>query len=345
MNIDIELPFPPDQVEAFLARPTPGAVESLRRLQGDVVIIGAGGKIGPNLCLMTANALRMAGSSCRVKAVSRFSDPEARELLESAGVETIVCDLLDRKAVERLPDAPNVIFLAGMKFGTADSTELTWAMNTLAPSFIAEHYRGSRIVAFSTGCVYSFSSIFGGGSKEGDPTQPVGDYANSCLGREQIFSYYSKKNRTPVALFRLNYSIDLRYGVLVDIAMKVLKGEAIDVTTGNVNVLWQGDVCARALQCLEIADFPAVPINITGPETVSIRSVAIRFGELFGIAPIITGEEHELGWLNNASKSFALFGYPTVSLDQMVEWCAAWIQSGGPTLDKPTQYQVRSGVF
>ena len=345
MKTDVQLPCPPERIDAFLAQPTQGAVESLRRLPGDLVIIGAGGKMGPTLCLMATEALRKAGSSCRVKAVSRFSNAKARQILESAGVETIVCDLTDRKAVGRLPDAPNVIFLAGMKFGTADATELTWAMNTLVPGFVAEQYRGSRIVAFSTGCVYSFSSIFSGGSSEQDSTQPVGDYANSCVGRERIFSYYSRMNGTPVSLFRLNYAIDFRYGVLVDVARKVASGEPVDITTGNVNVIWQGDACARALQCLEIADVPAVPINITGPETVSIRSLAQRFGEIFGVTPVITGKEQEHLWLSNASESFGLFGYPTVSLDQMVEWCAAWIKSGGETLKKSTQFEVRNGVF
>ncbi|MEI6338243.1 MAG: NAD(P)-dependent oxidoreductase [Verrucomicrobiota bacterium] len=345
MYMDLELPCRPDGIDAFLAQPTPGAVESLRRLHGDMIIIGAGGKMGPTLCLMASEALRKAGSSSRVKAVSRFSNAKVRQALEAAGVETIVCDLTDRKAVASLPEAPNVIFLAGMKFGTADATEMTWVMNTVVPSYVGERYRGSRIVVFSTGCVYSFSSVFGGGSTENDPTQPMGDYANSCVGRERVFSYYSKQYGTPVTLFRLNYSIDFRYGVLLDVAMKVASNEPVDVTTGSVNVIWQGDACARALQCLEIADAPAVPINITGPETISIRSLALRFGELFGTTPLITGKEHEHLWLSNASKSFGLFGYPTVSLDQMVKWCAAWVQSGGEIFEKPTQFEVRSGVF
>ena len=345
MNLGLTLPCAPEQVDAFLARPTQGAIETLRRFPGDVVVIGAGGKMGPTLCLMAAAILREIGLPHRVKAVSRFSNAETRQLLESAGVETIGCDLLDRNAVGGLPDAPNVLFLAGQKFGTTDSPELTWAMNTLVPSYVAERYAGSRIVVFSTGCVYSFASVSGGGSREGDPTQPVGDYANSCLGRERIFSFYSKKNKTPVALYRLNYAIDFRYGVLVDVATKVAAGQVVDVTTGHVNVIWQGDACARALQCLEIAGVPAVPINITGPETVSIRSMAARFGHLLGTAPKISGVELDHVWLNNASWSFALFGYPSVSLDQMVDWGASWIQSGGATLDKPTHFEVPDGRF
>jgi nucleoside-diphosphate-sugar epimerase len=218
-------------------------------------------------------------------------------------------------------------------------------MNTLAAAAVAERYAAARIVAFSTGCVYSFASVTCGGSREDDPTQPIGEYPNSCLARERVFEFYSYKNQTPVALYRLNYAIDFRYGVLVDIAQKVAAGEEINVTTGHVNVIWQGDACARALQCLEIAASPAVPINITGPGTISVRFLAERFGQLFGVTPKITGKEATEAWLNNASRSFALWGQPTVSLDQMIEWTASWIQSGGGTLGKPTHFEVRSGNF
>jgi len=294
---------------------------------------------------MAKAALREIGSSSQVLAVSRYSNKQSRQVLESTGVKTISCDLLDRSAVEKLPDAPNILFLAGQKFGTTEGPELTWAMNTLVPSHVAERYTTSRIVAFSTGCVYSFASVLGGGSRKDSPTQPVGDYPNSCLGRERIFTFYSKKNKTPVALYRLNYAIDFRYGVLIDVAQKVAAGQPVDVTMGHVNVIWQGDACARALQCLEVAASPAVPINITGPETIAIRTLAERFGQLFGKTPTITGSEADHAWLNNASESFALFGYPSVSLNQMIEWVAAWIQSGGATLGKPTHFEVRSGNF
>jgi nucleoside-diphosphate-sugar epimerase len=339
------LPCSPDQIESFLARPTPGVLETLRRLPGDILIIGAGGKMGPTLGLMAKAALREIGSSARVRAVSRFSSPQSRELLESAGIETIRCDLLNRAEVEKLPDAPHVLFLAGQKFGTSDRPDLTWAMNTLVPASVAERYAASRIVAFSTGCVYSFASATSGGSREDYPTHPIGDYPNSCLARERIFEFYSHKTQTPVVNFRLNYAIDFRYGVLIDIAQKVAAGEELDVTMGHVNIIWQGDACARALQSLEIAASPAVPINITGPETISVRSLAERFGQLFGVTPKITGKEAGEAWLSNASKSFALFGQPTVSLEQMIEWTAAWIQLGGATLGKPTHFEVRSGNF
>jgi len=339
------LPCRPDQIDSFLAQPTPGVLDTLRRLPGDIMIVGAGGKMGTTLCLMAQVALRAIGSASRVRAASRFSNPQSREALESAGIETLSCDLLDQQKVKELPDAPNVLFLAGQKFGTTERPDLTWAMNTLAPAHVAERYASSRIVAFSTGCVYSFTSVTGGGSREDAPTQPLGDYPNSCLGREHIFTFYSRKNHTPTALYRLNYAIDFRYGVLVDVAQKVVAGQPIDVTMGYVNVIWQGDACARALQCLDIAASPAVPINITGPEILSIRILAERFGQLLGIEPKITGKEAGEAWLNDASHSFSLFGYPNVSLDQMIEWTAAWIQAGGSTLGKPTHFEVRSGNF
>ncbi len=345
MKTSTKLPCEPGQIDIFLARPTPGVLETLRRLPGDIIVVGAGGKMGPTLCLMAATALREIGSSHRVKAVSRFSSPQSRKLLEEHGIETVSCDLLDRNEVGKLPDAPNILFLAGQKFGTSQGAELTWAMNTLVPAHVAEHYAKSRIVAFSTGCVYSFAPITGGGSREEDSTQPVGDYANSCLGREQIFSYYAKKNGTQVALFRLNYAIDFRYGVLVDVAQKVLAGQPVDVTMGHANVIWQGDACARAIQSLDHAVSPAIPLNITGPETISIRSLALEFGRRFGVEAKITGIEAERVWLNNASKSFGLWGYPTVSLGQMIDWIAAWLQDGGGTLGKPTHFEVRDGKF
>ncbi len=301
--------------------------------------------MGPTLCLMLSNALQQLESSSKVMAVSRFSSAESRQLLESAGIQTIPCDLMDRKAIAALPNAPNVFFLAGQKFGTTEGPELTWAMNTLVPANVAEHYPNSRIVAFSTGCVYSNVPVFQGGSTESSPTEPTGEYPNSCVGRERIFGYYSKINKTPVAFYRLNYAIDFRYGVLVDIAQKVLNREPIDVTMGHVNLIWQGDACARAIQCLDVAESPARPINITGPETISVRSLAETFGKAFGVNVTITGKEAESIWLSNASESFSLFGYPTVSTQQMIQWVAAWILDGGKTLNKPTHFEVRDGRF
>lgn len=301
--------------------------------------------MGPTLAIMAAKALRAAGKSHAVTAVSRFSNAAARSALEARGIQTISCDLLDRQAVAELPDCPNIVFLAGQKFGTSEGPEQTWVMNTLVPAHVAERYPKSRTVAFSTGCVYSFTTVASGGSREAARLEPVGDYANSCIGRERIFQFASKTRGTPVCLFRLNYAIDFRYGVLLDVAQKVWDGSPVDVTMGHVNLIWQGDANSRSLQCLELAASPARAINITGPETVSIREVALKLGSLLGRDVTITGEEAPTGWLNNAGESFKLFGYPAVTLDQMIEWTAAWVANGGATLGKPTHFETRDGKF
>jgi hypothetical protein len=345
MNASLLLPCRPEDCDEFLSRPTSGAIEALARLDGPVMLVGAGGKMGPTLAIMAARAMRAAGKKHDVMAVSRFSNAEARALLEREGIRTVSCDLLDRAAVAELPDCPNILFLAGQKFGTSSGPELTWAMNTLVPANVAERFPQSRIVAFSTGCVYAFTTIAHGGGREDTPLDPPGDYANSCVGRERIFQYASKERGTPVCLFRLNYAVDFRYGVLLDVAQKVYAGLPVDVTMGHANVIWQGDANARALQCLEVAASPAQPINITGPETVSIRGLALHFGRLLNKDVTITGTEAPTGWINNAGESFRLFGYPTVCLDQMVAWIAAWVAQGGKTLGKPTHFETRDGKF
>ncbi len=334
-----------EAVEDFLATPTQGAIQALKENPGDVLVLGAGGKMGATTALMAAKALDAIGEGGRVVAVSRFSDASARKLLEDRGIETLAADLMDRNVVAALPEGANVLFLAGQKFGTTGSPELTWALNTLVPANVAERYADSKIVAFSSGCAYPFVPVNAGGSRETDALCQTGDYPNSVIARERIFEYSSKRDGTKVALFRLNYAIDLRYGVLVDVAGKVLAGEPVDVTTGHVNVIWQGDACARAIQCLSLARSPAVPINITGPEVVSVRALAHRFGELFGKEPVIAGEEAGVAWLSDASESFRLFGHPTVSLDQMVRWVADWLLRGGRTIGKPTHFEVRDGKF
>lgn len=345
MKAMMSLPCPPEDCDDFLSTPTTGAVQALARLNGPVMVVGAGGKMGPTLARMAAKAQRLAGSNHPVIAVSRFSNAAARASLEAVGIETVSCDLLDRAAVAKLPECENIIFLAGQKFGTSDGPERTWAANTLIPINIAERFASSRIVAFSTGCVYSFSTVESGGSREDGAMEPPGDYANSCIGRERIFQYVSVERGTPVCLFRLNYAIDFRYGVLLDLALKVRDGLEIDVTMGHVNLIWQGDANARALQCLELASAPARAMNITGPETVPVRAVVSRLGALLGREVNIVGTESANGWLNNAGDSFRVFGYPTVSLDQMIEWTAAWVEAGGPTLGKPTHFETRDGKF
>ncbi|MFV0415003.1 MAG: NAD-dependent epimerase/dehydratase family protein [Chthoniobacterales bacterium] len=345
MNTSLKLPCLPEECDAFLSRPTAGAIQTVKQLDGDILIAGAGGKMGPTLAMMAAQAQEASGRKRKVFGVSRFSSPESRELLEKNGIETIPCDLMNEKEVAKLPDVENIIFMAGQKFGTSSGPELTWAMNTLVPANVAKRYPTSRHVAFSTGCVYSFAKTSSGGSREGSETNPPGDYANSCLGREQIYSYFAKTTGTPVCLFRLNYAIDFRYGVLLDIAVKVHAGEPVDVSMGHVNLIWQGDANARAIQSLALADSPARPLNVTGPETVSVRELALRFSKLFDKEAQITGQEADHAWLSNAGESIRHFGYPEVALDSMIEWVAAWVLSGGKTLGKPTHFETRDGKF
>ncbi len=333
------------ELEDWLSLPTAAAVEACRRMQGDVLLLGVGGKMGLSMARMVRRASDLAGVQRRVIGVSRFSSPHAVESLRRAGVEPIACDLTDRDAVSRLPAAPNVIFMAGQKFGTSEVPELTWVVNTLVPAIMAERYAGSRIVAFSTACVYPLSSVNGPGCDEDSPLNPPGEYAASCLGRERIFTYFSKRNGTPVLLFRLSYAIDLRYGVLHDVAQKVALGQPVDVTMGHANVIWQGDANARALQCLEHTASPPSALNITGLEQVSIRDLAVRFGAHLGRKPVITGQEAPTAWLFDARRSFDLFGPVSVSLDQMIEATAQWVRNGGPSLGKPTHFETRDGKF
>lgn len=328
-----------------LSRPTDAVVQSLAQTQGDIAVLGVGGKMGPTLAVMARHALDARNDKRRMIGVARFSDPKARDYLEANGVETISCDLLDRDAVQQLPQTPNLIYMAGQKFGTTGAPERTWAMNALVPAHVAERYAGARTVAFSTGCVYPNTPITRGGSQEHDALEPLGEYANSCVARERIFDFYSRRDSTPVLHFRLNYAIDLRYGVLLDIARKVESGAPIDLTMGHVNVIWQGDANAWALQSLLLATSPPTALNVTGPETLSVRALALEFGRLLNCTPQFTGQEAETALLSNAARAFAHFGYPTVALGLMTRWVAEWVQNQGKTLDKPTHFEVRDGNY
>ncbi|OQX84324.1 epimerase [candidate division KSB1 bacterium 4484_87] len=333
------------QLEDLLSLPTSELVESMKKLKGDILILGVGGKIGPSLAKMAKRACEQAGIEKRVVGVSLFESDARRENLEQAGIETIHGDLLDRQFLDSLPQIKNVIFMAGMKFGSTENQAMTWAINSYLPALIADRFTKSRIVVFSTGCVYPLVPVSGGGCTEQDPLDPIGEYAQSCLGRERMFEYGSKKYGTPVLIVRLNYAVEMRYGVLVDIALKVFNKSPVDLTIGYANMMWQGDVNEVILRLFDYCGSPAEILNLTGPETVSLRWVAKRFGELFQTEPQFVGEESETAFLSNASRAHRLFGYPKVTLDQMIIWIASWIEQGQPLLNKPTHYEVRNGKF
>lgn len=333
------------EIETFLAAPTPGAIETVRDRPGAFMVLGAGGKMGTTLALMLRQALDQLGRTDAVIAVSRFSQASSRSNLESMGIETRACDLADRESLAALPEAPNVFYLAGTKFGTSDRPDITWHANTVIPALVAERFARSTLVVFSTGCVYPFASLASGGATEETPVEPLGEYAASCIGRERIFTYFAHRFDTPVCLYRLNYAVELRYGVLVDIASKVWKGEPVDIGTGYLNLIWQGDAVARAIQCLSVAGMPPVPLNVTGPEILRVRDLAEAFGRVFAREVSFSGEESDVCWLANANRSLDLFGPVTVSLDQMIQWTAEYLLQGGGLLGKPTHFESRSGQF
>jgi nucleoside-diphosphate-sugar epimerase len=334
-----------EDLEERLATPSSLDRETVRRLEGDVIILGAGGKMGPSLSRRIRRAADAAGMRRRVIAVSRFSSAPLVNELNRDGIETIACDLLNRNEVVKLPVCANVLFLSGRKFGSTDRPDLTWATNTVIPAHVASHYRSSRIVAFSTGNVYPLVKLNSGGSVETDAPGPVGEYAQSCLGRERIFEYYSQEYGTPCLLFRLNYAVDLRYGVLVDIARKVFTGQAVKLTVPALNAIWQGDANSYALRCLEHCSSPARVLNVTGPEIISVRRAAASFAEMFHREPVFKGEEGDLAFLSNASLCHSLLGFPEVKLEVLLQWVAHWVERGGVSLEKPTKFDVADGRY
>lgn len=333
------------ELEERLSRPSAADVEFMRELEGDLLILGVAGKMGPSLARRARRAADEAGVRKRIVGVARFSNPRVREELESAGVETICADLLDEEQLQALPELPNVIYMAARKFGTTGNEYLTWALNTYLPGRVAERFRRSRIVAFSSGNVYPLVPIAHGGPTEATPPDPVGEYAQSVLGRERMFEYFSARYGTPVTLLRLNYAIDLRYGVLVDIALKVYQRQPVNLAMGQVNVIWQGDANSVALRAFRLCQSPPAVLNVTGPETVSVRSLAWKFARRFGVEPIFEGTEAPTALLSDASLCHRLFGYPEVTLEQMIEWVAEWIRAGGVLWNKPTHFEVRDGSF
>ncbi|HEV7599603.1 MAG TPA: NAD(P)-dependent oxidoreductase [Bradyrhizobium sp.] len=328
-------------LDDLLCRPSQALIDDLNKLDGDIMILGVAGKMGPTLAGLAKAAL----PDRRVIGVARFSDPSVKDWLQARGIETINCDLLDETALRGLPKAPNIVFMAGRKFGAEGDLSLTWAMNAHVPALVAQAFPQSRIVAFSTGCVYPFVAVDGKGADESMAPNPPGEYAQSCVGRERMFEYFSRKFGTPGRLFRLNYAIDMRYGVLHDIASKILAGTPIDVSLGHVNFIWQGDASAQALRCLAHCDVPTSPINVSGHEILSVRDLAARLGAVLKRNPVIVGTEQPTAWLTDTSQAAKLFGLPVVDTERLIAWTADWVARSMPSLGKPTKYEVRDGRY
>lgn len=328
-----------------VTKPSEADVAFMRGLQGDLIILGAGGKIGPSLAKLARRTADQAGTATRIIAVSRFTSGDSRRTLEQDGIATLSCDLLNPAEVAQLPACENVLYLAGRKFGSSGRPDLTWAMNAIAPFLAAQQYRDSRIVVFSTGNVYGMRDIHLGGSKETDSVAPTGEYAQSCLARERVFEYHANQYRTRCLIFRLNYAVDLRYGVLVDIARRVHSGEAVDLTVPEFNVIWQGDSNSYALRSLSLCESPAQILNVTGGETLRVRDVAEEFAKRFGRKCKFEGQSGSSALLSDASRCFSLLGEPSVSAAVLMDWVADWILAGGENLDKPTHFEVVDGSY
>ncbi|NUR74305.1 MAG: NAD(P)-dependent oxidoreductase [Hamadaea sp.] len=333
------------ELEERLSRPRDGLVDDLRKLEGDILILGAGGKLGPSLVRLALRGVAAAGTSAKVIAVSRFSEPGLADALRSEGAEVISADVADDAALAALPDAANVVFLVGAKFGTSGREHATWATNAYLPGRVAQRYAGSRLVALSTGNVYPLVPVTSGGCTEDTPVDPVGEYAMSCLGRERVLTHFAYEHGTPTALIRLNYAVEMRYGVLVDIARAVHADAPVDLTTGQANIVWQGYANEVTLRALHHTGVPPFVLNVTGPETVSVRQAALDLGTRLGREPRFTGTEAPTALLSNAQRCHGLFGYPDLPLAELLDHIAEWVTLGLPFLGKPTHFQTRDGKF
>jgi len=334
-----------NELENLLTEPSPKLVDFMKELDGDIMILGAGGKMGPYIAGMAIKAIERAGVSKKVYAVSRFTNKSIMDKLISWGIETIAADLMDEAQLMSLPEVKNIIYAVGYKFGMKGKEPYVWALNTYLPGRVSEKFKNSRIVAISSGNVYPLVSIRTGGATEETEPEPVGEYAMTRLGGERIFQYFSIKYKIPMTIIRLNYAGELRYGVLVDIALAVYNRKPIDLRMGYVNTIWLGDACDIILRSFKLCSTPPYIINLTGPEIISVRWAAQEFGKLFGVEPIFVNEEEETALLNNASKAMQIFGYPRVTVKQMIDWIAYWIKSGNRLYNKPTYYWVRNGRF
>ena len=334
-----------DKLNKLLATPSDALVEDIKKIKGDIMVLGAGGKMGPSLCLLAKNAINKAGISKKVYAVSRGSDKIATELMQQNGIEVIACDLLDKEKLYALPEVENIIYMAGRKFGTDGNEWQTWAMNSTLPAFVADKFKKSSIVVFSSGNIYPIVPLSSGGCTEEDKVGPNGEYAMSCLARERAFEYAANTYGTKIFTYRLNFAVDLRYGVIFDVANKILNGEPINLSTPCFNFIWQGSANEYAIRGLLHATAPATIMNITGPEIVSIKKMAIKLGGYLGKEPIFENECGTDAYLNDASKAMEVFGYPSVSAETLIRWQAEWLLDGGRTLDKPTHFEERKGSY
>jgi nucleoside-diphosphate-sugar epimerase len=332
-------------LDDLLSTPSAAAIEAMRDLEGDIIVLGVAGKMGPTLARMARRASDAAGVTRRVIGVSRFTEAAHEQALNRHGVETIRCDLLDEAAVNRLPDAPLVVYMAGRKFGSTGLESLTWAMNAWLPAVVCRRYRGSRIAAFSTGNVYGLTRVGRGGSQEGDALAPVGEYAMSCLARERMFEHFSRTNGTPASILRLNYATEMRYGLLVDLAKQVAAGTPIDLAMGHANVIWQGDANAMSLVSLRHASSPPYVVNIAGRDELSVRAVCLALGTRMGREVRFTGTEAADALLSNGTRGWTDLGVPEVGLTQLIDWTADWVSRGGASLGKPTHFESRDGRF
>ncbi|WP_324025390.1 hypothetical protein QSV08_19615 [Maribacter sp. BPC-D8] len=334
-----------EELEEAISRPTLSVVNMMKELKGDIIFLGVSGKMGISMAHMAKRACDLAGVTKRIIGVSRFSQATNKDYLESLGIETIAGNLVNQDFIKSLPDVENVIYLAGTKFGTQGNEPYTWVMNSFIPGLVVEQYKKSRIVALSTGCVYPLVDVNSGGSLESDQALPVGEYAQSCLGRERLFQYGSMENKTPISLIRLNYAVEMRYGVLVDIALKVKNNKPVDVTMGYANVIWQGDANAFVLRSLLMCESPAKILNITGLETISVKDVATKFGQLMDKEVVVTGEEDDVALLSNSSLIAKEMGGPEVSIDEVIQWTADWVNTEKSVHGKPTHFEVKDGKY
>jgi nucleoside-diphosphate-sugar epimerase len=333
------------ELDDLLTRPSARLVGAIQEISSPLLVLGAGGKMGPSLAVLAHRAAQVAGRSLEVIAVSRFSDGRARQWLEARGVKTISCDLLDKAAIDQLPDAQNILYLVGLKFGTTENPSVTWAMNTLVPARVCERYSRSRIIALSTGNVYPMSDLSRGGSVETDPLTPLGEYPNAAVARERLFEFYSRRHDTPIVLLRLFYAVELRYGVLVDIAERVHEGKPVPLANGYFNCIWQGDANEMILRSFPFAASPPAVWNLCRPEIFSVREVANRLGECFGRAPLFDGTEAGTALIANASQLTSLLGPASTPMDTVLRWTAEWLKQGGRNLGRPTHFEVRDGNY